>query len=168
MLSDIRKRACTHLHSHCRSSFTRILWDGYYHCWVTDEQSETQECGFPSQGYRCEALHQGHRSGAQNQGHLRNWLSPIVTVAKSPPILTGQLLDLKWGKLPTLTSHLMPPFQQACPLSWGCKNWLLTCKRGWLSFEQPAFLTASVDSPWSVRRLACCAHSAHIISALCS
>ena len=77
-------------------------------------------------------------SVAQNQGHLWNWLSSIVTTAKSPPDpyqpvswlhIINRKECLPWySPSSTLTNHLMPPFQQQFS-SWGYKTWLLTQER---------------------------------------
>jgi len=81
----------------------------------------------------CWVLHQGHRSGAQNRGHLQSWLSPLVTIAKSPPRSSpaGFLTHIRQKCPPqcsshsTLTNYLMPVSQQDFSLPWGYKNWLL-------------------------------------------
>ena len=76
-----------------------------------------------------------------------NWLSPIVTIAESPPphqpILTGQLLDGILSKIPCthpialeLINICHPSrrnFQQQFSLPSGCKNWLLSHKKHQLS-----------------------------------
>ena len=75
---------------------------------------------------------------AQNQGHLWNWLSPIATIAKSPPdpywpvswprIINRKKCLPRYSLPSALTNHLMPPFQQQFS-SRGYKSWLLTQER---------------------------------------
>ena len=115
-------------------------------------------------------------SVAQSQGHLWNWLSPIVTIAKSPPdpyrpVSWPHIINRKnclpwYSPSSALTNHLMPPFQQQFS-SWGYKNWLLTQERVGSPLSLVAVLTA-FGRPSLVRRSAHCACSTLIISAPCS
>ena len=107
--------------------------------------STSHICGVLSQGHRCEVLYQGHRHGAQHQGHLWNWLNPLAKVAVSRP--DPYRLAPWLVKIPTLTNHLMPPFQQEFSLSWDYKSWLLTHENGRLSLE-PARCSNSI--PWGL------------------
>ena len=65
--------------------------------------------GVLPQSHRCETWYQGHRSRVQNQGHLQRWLSPFVTVAKSPLIISSRLSDPKLGKNAHSSSHPIAP-----------------------------------------------------------
>ena len=129
------------------------------------------------QGHKRKALYQDHRHGAPHQRHLWNWLSPTVTVAKSPyqPASWSQILIPKYSSWnaskSSLTNHLMPPFQQkfslSCVVLWN--TWEV-----WLSFELArSFNSVShSNSPFRsrfcpVRRSACFACSTHSIFALC-
>ena len=106
----------------------------------------------PYQGRRFETLYQGHWGGARTKVISGTDWAPLWPLPRAP--LTPQSsLTPHEVKIPTLTNHLMPLFQQEFSLSWGYKNWLLIHKNCWLSL---------VCQGLSVH----CAHNAHFISVL--
>ena len=99
-------------------TFTFTIWDGPW----------------------CGALYQDHREQSPEPKSSLELTDPIVTFVKS---CSGPYQPACWPhimqKYPpwhsTLTKHLMPPFQQGFPLSWGCKNLLLNQEKHRLPLE---------------------------------